>query len=246
MNTNKFVLIIGAKSDIGKELAIIYAQNNYNLYLVGRNIEELELFKNEIKKKYDCEVILKNFDNTNFNMHQDFYNTLSPKPYGVIVSSGYMNTQIICEQHFNETLQTINTNYIGVVSILNIIANDMEQKKEGFIIGISSVAGDRGRQNNYIYGSSKAALTNYLSGLRNRLYKSNIQVLTVKPGFVNTKMTKQLKLPKLLTIQPKEAAQQIFEAQQAKKDTIYIKRIWFLIMLIIKLIPETLFKRTNI
>ena len=241
-----YVLIIGAKSDIAKATAREYAKNGYNLYLNGRNINELEAFQNDLKIRSNVEVELKEFDITDFNSHEDFFNSLNPKPLGTIVVAGYMAEQKECENDFTKTLNTINVNYTGAVSILNIVANEYEKQKNGFIIGVSSVAGDRGRKANYIYGSSKAAFTAYLSGLRNRLYDSKVNVLTVKPGFVNTKMTEHLDLPAKLTAQPEEVAQDIFDAQQKGKDIIYTKSIWRLIMLIIKNIPEWKFKGMSI
>ena len=191
-------------------------------------------------------MVLKEFDITKFETHSDFYNSLEPKPFGVIVAAGYMAEQKECEKNFTKTLNTINVNYTGAVSILNIIANDMEKNKNGFIVGVSSVAGDRGRRTNYIYGSTKAAFSAYLSGLRNRLYESKIQVLTVKPGFVATKMTQHLDLSAKLTAQPEDVALDIYNAQQKGKDVLYTKGIWRLIMLIIKHIPEFIFKRMSL
>lgn len=240
------ILIIGAKSDIAKEVARVYAKNGYDLYLAGRDIETINDLANDIKLRSDVAVELKEFDMVDFNSHLDFYNSLDPKPLGVIVVAGYMAEQKECEQDFQKTLNTINVNFTGSVSILNIVTNDMEKNKNGFIVGISSVAGDRGRKTNYIYGSSKAGFSAYLSGLRNRLFNSSVQVLTVKPGFVNTKMTEGLDLPEKLTAQPKEVANDIFKAQQSKKDILYTKKIWRLIMLIIKNIPEMVFKRMGL
>ena len=122
----------------------------------------------------------------------------------------------------------------------------MPRKKSGFIIGISSVAGDRGRKKNYIYGSAKAGFTEYLSGLRNRLFESNVHVMTVKPGFVDTHMTENMELPKRLTAQPDEVAEDIYRSWTKKKNVIYTKRIWGIIMLVIKHIPEFMFKKTDI
>ena len=241
-----YVLIIGAKSDIAKEVAREYAKNGYDLYLAGRNIDEMKDFENDIKIRSKADVKLKEFDITNFESHEQFYNSLEPKPLGVIVAAGYMAEQKECENDFTKTLNTINVNFTGAVSILNIISNDMEKNKNGFIVGISSVAGDRGRKANYIYGSSKAAFSSYLSGLRNRLFESKVQVLTVKPGFVATKMTAGLDLPVKLTAQPEEVAKDIFVAQQKGKDVLYTKGIWRLIMLIIKHIPEFIFKKLSI
>lgn len=241
-----YVLILGAKSDIAKEVSKIYANNNYNLYLAGRNISSIEDFSKDITIRNNVNVILKEFDMINFSSHEEFYNNLSPKPIGVVLVAGYMADQKECESDFQKSLNTINVNYTGAVSILNIVSNAMEKNKEGFIVGISSVAGDRGRKSNYIYGSSKAAFTAYLSGLRNRLHEANVKVLTVKPGFVKTQMTKHLDLPPKLTALPEKVASAIFKAQQKGKNILYTKGIWRLIMLIIRNIPEFIFKKLSI
>lgn len=241
-----YVLIIGAKSDIAKEVARVYAKNGYNLFLAARGVSGLSGLANDIKVRSGADVKLKEFDITDFNSHVDFYNNLEERPLGVIVVSGYMNEQSIAQESWIESLNTINVNYTGAVSILNIVSNDYEKEKRGFIVGVSSVAGDRGRKTNYIYGSSKAAFSTYLSGLRNRLYVSGVDVLTVKPGFVNTKMTENLELPENLTAQPQEVAEDIFNAQQKGKDVLYTKWVWKYIMLIIKHIPEFIFKKLSI
>ncbi len=241
-----YVLIIGAKSDIAKEVARVYAKNGYDLYLAARNSDSLNDLSTDIKLRSNVDVKLCEFDISKFEMHKEFYDNLQEKPLGVIVVAGYMAEQKECEKNFSKTLNTITVNYTGAVSILNIIANDMEKNKNGFIVGVSSVAGDRGRRTNYIYGSTKAAFSAYLSGLRNRLYESKIQVLTVKPGFVATKMTQHLDLSAKLTAQPEDVALDIYNAQQKGKDVLYTKGIWRLIMLIIKHIPEFIFKRMSL
>ena len=241
-----YILIIGAKSDIAKEVARVYAKNGYNLYLASRQSEDLKDLANDIKIRSNVEVNLKEFDITDFESHEQFYNSLKPKPLGVIVVAGYMAEQKTCENDWSKTLNTINVNYTGAVSILNIIANDMEQNKNGFIVGVSSVAGDRGRKANYIYGSAKAGFSAYLSGLRNRLYESGVKVLTVKPGFVNTKMTEHLDLSAKLTAESEDVASDIYNAQQKGKDILYTKSIWRFVMLVIKHIPEMIFKRLSI
>jgi short-subunit dehydrogenase len=140
----------------------------------------------------------------------------------------------------------IEAKFTGTVSILEKIAADFERRMSGFIVGISSVAGDRGRQSNYIYGSTKAALTAYLAGLRHRLSVTGVNVLTVKPGFVATKMTADLDLPEKLTAQPEQVADNIFSAVEKNKSTIYVKPIWRLIMLIITHIPNFVFHKTKL
>ena len=241
-----YVLIIGAKSDIAKEVAREYAKNGYDLYLAGRDIDSEEALSNDIKIRSDVDVKLKELDLIDFDSHKNFYESLEEKPLGVIVVAGYMTEQKNAQNEWDKSLNTINVNFTGAVSILNIIANDFEKEKRGFIVGVSSVAGDRGRKANYIYGSAKAGFSAYLSGLRNRLFESKVQVLTVKPGFVNTKMTQGLDLPEKLTAQPEDVAKDIFNAQQKGKDIIYTKGIWKLIMLIIKHIPEFIFKKMSI
>ncbi|MGE4396665.1 MAG: SDR family oxidoreductase [Sulfurimonas sp.] len=241
-----YVLIIGAKSDIAKEVARVYAKNGYNIYLAARESDSLEDLKQDIETRNDVNVKLKEFDITSYDTHEDFYASLEEKPLGVIVVSGYMPEQKSAQKSWDETLRAINVNYTGAVSILNIVANDFEKERRGFIVGVSSVAGDRGRKANYIYGSAKAAFSAYLSGLRNRLYESGVQVLTVKPGFVATKMTENLDLPENLTAQPSDVAEDIFSAQQKGRNTLYTKPIWFFIMLIIKHIPEFIFKKMSI
>lgn len=241
-----YVLIIGAKSDIAKEVAREYAKNGYDLYLAARNSESLEELSKDIETRTNSNVKLKEFDITKFETHQSFYDTLEEKPLGVIVVAGYMAEQEECEKDWEKTLNTINVNYSGAVSILNIVANDMEKNKNGFIVGVSSVAGDRGRKANYIYGSAKAGFTAYLSGLRNRLYEANVKVLTVKPGFVATKMTEGLDLPEKLTAMPGDVANDIYNAQRKGKDVLYTKSVWKFIMFIIKHIPEFIFKKLSI
>ena len=241
-----YVLIIGAKSDIAKAVARKYAENGYSLYLAARQSSELETFAADIKIKTQQDVQCVELDILDYASHNNFYKALTEKPLGAISAVGYLGEQDKAQSDFNEAQKIIDTNYTGVVSLFNIIADDMEQRKEGFIVGISSVAGDRGRKSNYIYGSAKAALSTYLSGLRNRLYESKVHVLTVKPGFVATKMTATMDLPKKLTAQPEDVANDIYKAQQKKQNVLYTKWLWKWIMLIIKSIPEFIFKNINI
>lgn len=241
-----YILIIGAKSDIAKEIAREYAKNGYNLYLAARDSKDLEDFANDINIRSEVQVELKELDVIDFENHQKFYESLEPRPQGVIFVAGYMVDQKECETDWSKTLNTINVNFTGAVSLLNIVANDMEKRKKGFIVGVSSVAGERGRKANYIYGSAKAGFSTYLSGLRNRLYESGVKVLTVRPGFVNTKMTAGLDLPSKLTAQPEDVAKEIYNAQQKGKDVLYTKSVWKYIMTIIKMIPEWKFKKMSI
>ena len=208
-----YVLIIGAKSDIAKTTAREYAKNGYDLYLGTRNVEELKEFAQDIITRTQKEVKLAERDILDYKSHEAFYDNLDKKPLGVISAIGYLGEQEKAQSYFCKVQKTIDTNYTGVVSLFNIIADNLEKRRSGFIVGISSVSGDRGRKSNYIYGSAKAALTAYLPGLRNRLYDAQVHVLTVKPGFVATKMTEDVGLPEKLTAQPEEVASDIYKAQ---------------------------------
>ena len=241
-----YILIVGAKSDIAKATARKYANQGFDLYLAARNARELEEFAKDVSVRTQQAVKTIELDILDYESHQQFYEGLEEKPLGVITAVGYLGEQQKAQKDFIEAQRIMDANYIGIVSLLNIIADDFEYRKSGFIVGISSVAGDRGRKNNYIYGSAKAALTVYLSGLRNRLHDAQVQVLTVKPGFVATKMTEGMDLPEKLTAYPEAVAKDIYAAQKNGKNVIYTKWIWRYIMLIIKIIPEWKFKGMDI
>ena len=241
-----YILIIGAKSDIARALARQYAENGYDLYLAARQAGSLEPLAQDISVRFGRKVRCAELDMLDFDNHQAFYDSLEEKPLGVISAVGYLGDQEKAQSDFVEARTILDTNYTSVVSMLNIIADDFAARRSGFIVGISSVAGDRGRKANYLYGSAKAALTTYLSGLRNRLHDHKVRVLTVKPGFVNTRMTKGMDLPEKLTAEPEEVAKAIFTAQQGNRNELYCRWIWKYIMLIIKSIPEWKFKGMSI
>jgi len=242
----EYVLIIGAKSDIAKSLAREYANNGYNLYLAARNVNSLEGFASDVRIKTQKKVKLLEFDVLNFDEHSAFYEQLEYKPVGLISAVGYLGRQEESEINFLEFRRVIDVNFTGIASIFNIVSQDMKTKGRGFIIGISSVAGDRGRESNFTYGSAKAAFSAYLSGLRGKLDGSGIHVLTVKPGFVDTQMTRDMHLPKLLTANPSRVAKKIYISQAKKRDVIYVLGVWWAIMIIIKIIPEKLFKKLGL
>ncbi len=163
-----------------------------------------------------------------------------------MLAFGYLGDQSRAQKDFQEARQIIETNFLGAVSILEVIARDFAHRGHGFIIGMSSVAGERGRQSNYIYGAAKGALSIYLSGLRNRLHNRGVRVITVLPGFIRTKMTEHLDLPEKLMAEPEDVAEDIFRAYKKRKEIVYSKWFWRWIMKIIKLIPERVFKRLNL
>jgi decaprenylphospho-beta-D-erythro-pentofuranosid-2-ulose 2-reductase len=242
----KCVLILGASSDIAKATARQYAKQGCMLYLAGRNAESLDPFVRNLTIRYKIAAKFVAFDADNVSQHESFYKQLTPAPDIVVCAFGFLGDQEKAEADWQESNRIIQANYTGAVSILNLVANDMAARKSGAIAGISSVAGDRGRQSNYIYGSAKAGFTAYLSGLRNRLVKSGVHVVTVKPGFVDTKMTNGLKLPAPLTAKPEQVAAKIISAVEKKKDVIYVLWMWRWVMLIIRNIPEGIFKKLKL
>jgi len=242
----KNILILGAKSDIAQATAYVYAESNYTITLSARAVSDLAHLKSDIELKYDTTVNLVEFDALDYASHRTFIANLNISPNTVLCAFGYLGKNEIARKDFSEAKQILEVNFLGAVSILNEFANYFEEKKEGCIIGISSVAGERGRQSNYFYGSAKAGFTAYLSGLRNRLVKSNVHTATILPGFVNTKMTEGLPLPGLITAQAQDVAKAIFKADKNKKNVVYTLWMWKWIMLIIKSIPEFIFKKLGL
>ncbi len=240
------VLILGATSDIGSAIAKKFASEKYNVQLTARNSEDLKPLQSDVEIRFGVYCSIHSFDANSFETHKSFYDSISPKPEVCVYVVGYMSDNEKAIIEWSETLKMINANYVGALSILNLVAADYAARKHGTIVGISSVAGNRGRQSNYIYGSAKAAFTAYLSGLRNKLFHSKAHVVTVLPGFVNTKMTEHLKLPKLLTAQPAEVANAVFNAVTKRKNIVYVRWFWRWIMLIVTIIPESIFKKKKL
>jgi decaprenylphospho-beta-D-erythro-pentofuranosid-2-ulose 2-reductase len=240
------VLILGATSDIAMAIAKKFASAQYDVQLAARNTDQLKPLQSDIHVRYNVTGTVHSFDALDFSSHQNFFDSLTPKPEVTICVFGAMEDEEKAFDNFDSTHRMIDTNYTGAVSILNIVAKYYISQKKGTIAGISSVAGERGRQSKLIYGSAKAAFSAYLAGLRNKLFKDNVHVVSVKPGFVYTKMTEELKLPKPLTAQPSEVADAVYAAVTKKKNTVYVKWMWRWIMLIIRNIPEFQFKKMNI
>ena len=237
---------MGGNSDVGKSLARDLGKMGSNLILTYRKKGQLDSFKSDLEIRYEIDCHIELFNVLDFKSHKSFYDNLNTSPDIVITCIGFLDSQVKSQNDFEESLISIQSNFTGLVSILNIISNDFEKRGEGVIIGLSSVAGDRGRASNYIYGSSKAAFTTYLSGLRNRLYNSGVSVITIKPGFIKTKMTSHLNLPKILTASTNEISKDIVNSIKRRRNITYTKWFWKCIMVLIKLIPEALFKRLNI
>ena len=238
------VLILGAQSDIAKSIAKKFGENNYNLVLAAKNIDELKIQSIDLKVRYNIVVDIYEFDVLKNENYEKFLNNLKEVPSIVICAIGFMGEQKENEKNSDLRTKVLRTNYEGPINIISELANIYEKQGYGTIVGISSVAGDRGRLKNPFYGSSKAGLSSFSSSIRQELGKSKISVITVKLGFVRTKMTNHLNLPKFITSSPEQIAKIIYQAHKKKKNVVYSK-FWFSIMTIVKLIPEFIFKRMN-
>ena len=240
-----YILIIGAKSELAKNIAVIYASKGYSLYLTGRNIQSLSKFSENLISDYSINVKLIELDLNQFVANKAFLQMLETLPLGVICATGYYPNQLEAQIDNNEMLNTITANFTGPVSIINYLVEEMKKIRKGFVIGISSVSGERGRKKNYIYGSAKSAFTTYLSGLRNDLHNHNIHVMTVILGFIKDG-TEINFLKKILSAKPREIAESIVSNQVSCNNVVYFKWHWKYIMFIVRNIPEFIFKRINI
>lgn len=240
------VLVLGATSDIALAIARKFAGHKYDIQLAGRDISQMQSIKTDLEVRFGVQSSVHAFDAMQFSSHAGFFDSLPVKPDITVCVFGAMLDEDKALLDWDAAKRMIDTNYSGPVSILNIVARYYLSQKKGTIVGISSVAGERGRQSKLIYGSSKAAFTAYLDGLRNRLFADKVHVVTVKPGFVYTKLTENIKLPAILTAQPSEVADAVYKAVLKKKNTIYVKWFWRWIMLIIKCIPEFQFKKMKL
>lgn len=235
------LLVLGGTSDIGISIARRFSEAGYSIALAGRDLNRLKAAATGLK---ESECVL--FDATDFKSHAAFYSQLKTKPDVVVAVFGVLGDQKVAQASWSEAEAIIQANYTGAVSILGVVANEFEKRKSGTIVGVSSVGGERGRASNYIYGSAKAGFTAFLSGLRNRLAVSNVHVLTVLPGFVRTKMIGDLATPGFLTATPEGAAKRIFSATAGKKNVVYVGPLWYWVMLVIKSLPEFVFKRMKL
>jgi decaprenylphospho-beta-D-erythro-pentofuranosid-2-ulose 2-reductase len=242
------ILIIGATSAIAEATARLFAARGDRLYLLARNRERLETMAKDLKIRGAESVAFDVLDVNDFDRHPALLDAATTTMDGidiVLIAHGTLPDQKACEGDFRRTLEELNTNAIGTISLLTHLANRFEQQRHGVIAAISSVAGDRGRQSNYVYGTAKAAVTVFLQGLRNRLYKSGVKVLTIKPGFVDTPMTADFSKG-ILWAQPERIAKDILKAISTSRSVLYTPWFWRPVMVLIRLIPEPLFKRLSL
>lgn len=241
--------MLGATSAMAVELSRLHADKGDELVLCARNTDALSTVEKDLTSRGQSTVHTIGIDFS----HPDSYGDIASKALAMVqnvdiwyVCYGTLPDQAQCEQSIEETLAAIDINFTSVVRILTPIANIIQENQQGSIVVISSVAGDRGRLSNYVYGASKGGLSLFLQGLRNRLQHSGGHVLTVKPGFVSTPMTAHLDQSGPLWATPDKVARHIYRAVEKKKDVVYTPWFWLPIMLIIKSIPEVVFKRLRL
>jgi short-subunit dehydrogenase len=243
----KKIIIIGATSAIAEAAARIWAQRGDQIFLVARNQDRLNLIAKDLKVRGAYEINSYCMDANNFDQHvpmlEEAFEILGSIDI-VLIAHGTLSNQKDCEQSIDLTMQEIKTNALSVIALLTNLANRFEKQATGTIAVISSVAGDRGRASNYVYGSSKAMLTTFTSGLRQRLHKSGVSVVTFKLGFVDTPMTADFKKG-FLWVKPLIVAKKIVWSIDKMKSEVYVPDLWWGLMLVVKLIPTKFFIKTK-
>lgn len=241
------ILIVGATSAIARGCAFAWAAQGQRLLLAGRDQAELERLCGDIRVRFKTTASVVPLDLDDAGPREDWLVAREAEfgqIDGLLMAAGWM-PDAEAMRHGVVALQVLQRNLIGPIALLNAFADLCAARQHGFIVGIGSVAGDRGRQSNYPYGAAKGGLAIHLAGLRNRLQPAGVPVLTVKPGFVDTRMT--FGLPGLfLVADPQWVGQRIVAASDAGRDTVYVPGFWRLIMLIIRHVPEFLFKRLKL
>jgi len=244
----KKILIIGATSAIAEATCRLFAGNKEQLYLLARNTQRLDTLAKDLKIRGASSVQYKKFDVNDNELTESILADAIDSMQGidiVLIAHGTLPDQQACEKDFTLCLKELNTNMISTIHILTYVANFLEQQGHGSIVTISSVAGDRGRQSNYVYGTAKGAVSIFMQGLRNRLSKKGVDVITIKPGFVDTPMTSEFDKG-LLWAKPEDIASGVIKAIDKGKNDVYLPSFWKLIMFIIKSIPEFIFKKLSL
>ncbi len=240
------VLIVGGTSDIGRAIAHRFASAGHPICLAARDIERLRDDQADIQLRHGVPVSLHALDILDTAAFDGFVRSLPDLPATAVCVVGLLGDQASAQDDPDRAALVMRSNFEGPALLMGVLANLFAARGSGTLIGVSSVAGDRGRASNYVYGSAKAGFTAFLSGLRNRLAGKGVHVLTVLPGFVDTSMTAGMDLPPLLTASPELVGERVFKAALARKNVIYVKPVWRIVMAIIRAIPEAIFKKLSL
>ena len=251
MNTPNRVVIFGATSAIAEQTARLLVARGASLYCIGRNPEKLNAILQDLRIRASDDQVIGGIavDLTDNTQHETLITQAESCLGGLdtaLVAHGSLPDQKACEQSTALTQEAMQVNALSVINLLTLLGNHFAQKKSGSIAVISSVAGDRGRQSNYVYGAAKGMVSIFMQGLRNRLARQGVNVITIKPGFVDTPMTAAFDKNGPLWASPEQIAKGIVQAILKGKNDVYLPGFWRLIMLIIRHIPETLFKRLSL
>ena len=236
-------LVVGATSDIGRVVARRLAEGGWALQLAARDPVRLEREVRDLRVRTGAAVTPLHCDVLRDGGDASPIDALDPLPDVAVCLIGSLGDQKECQRDGAAAERVMRTNYVGPALLMGALAERFERRGSGVLVGVSSVAGDRGRASNYVYGSAKAGFTAFLSGLRNRLAGSGVRVVTVKPGFVRTRMTEGMALPSRLTAEPEEAAAAVIDAIRRRRDVVYVRPVWRLVMFAVRALPERLFKR---
>ena len=242
------ILIIGANSGMAEAAARVWAKRGDKLYLLGRNEERLAALSADLAIRGAVVAGHASFDANALGQHAALLRQATQALGGLdvaLVAHGTLPDQAKAQNDMAYALHEISTNALSVVNLCSLLANTLEAQGSGTLAVISSVAGERGRQSNYVYGSAKAMVTVFTQGLRNRLFKSGVSVVTLKPGFVATAMTAHLPQGPLFASADK-AGRCIVCAVDRKKNVAYVPGFWALIMFVIRSIPESIFKKLKL
>lgn len=246
MSDNKQnIAIVGATSHLAQACARKLAELGHSMVLVGRNNEKLELVRDDLVAR-GAQVSIELSDLDNLESHEELVARVQHAD-SFWFFAGSLPDQSACESDWELTRQAIVTNGLSVISLLTRLANTSQARGSGSFVVISSVAGDRGRSSNYVYGAAKSAVTAFCEGLRGRLHKVGINVLVVKPGFFISPMTESVeKKPAVLWVEADHVAKDVVSAWQNGKETIYSPWFWRPIMRLIREIPTQIFKKLSI
>ena len=242
------IFIFGATSAIAEATARLFAREGHCFFLVARDPLKLMTLADDLRVRGAAMVLTDVADATEYGRHHELIQSALHGLGGLdtaLICHGALGDQGLCEQSFDAALRVFEVNALGSISVLTHVANQFEAQSFGTIAAISSVAGDRGRQANYVYGASKAALSAYMQGLRNRLHRRGVHVVTIKPGFVDTPMTAAFRKGPLWA-RPEQIASGIYQAITNKKDVVYLPWFWSLVSAAMQMLPESVFKRISL